>query len=61
MAKKAPIRLADFQVSNHAPLVIPSAAEGSAVRLAVYFPMQKVEKIKFKMSSVVVSPVSESR
>ena len=28
------IRLAEFQVSNHSPLVIPSAAEGSAVRLA---------------------------
>jgi hypothetical protein len=26
-----------------------------------YFPMQKVEKIKFRMSSLVVSPVSESR
>ena len=29
-----PIRLADFEVSNHSPLVIPSVAEGSAVRLA---------------------------
>ncbi len=26
-----------------------------------HFPMQKVEKIRFKMSSLVVSPVSESR
>ena len=29
-----PIRLADFKVSNHSPLVIPSEAEGSAVRFA---------------------------
>jgi len=26
-----------------------------------YFPIQNVEKIKFRMSSLVVSPVSESR
>ena len=26
-----PIRLADFKVSNHSPLVIPSEAEGPAV------------------------------
>ena len=32
--EKLPIRLADFQVSNHSPVVIPSEAEGSAVRLA---------------------------
>ena len=29
--------------------------------VSFYFPMQKVEKIKFRISSVVVSPVSESR
>ena len=33
-AKELPIRLADFKVSNRPPLVIPSEAEGSAVRLA---------------------------
>jgi hypothetical protein len=27
----------------------------------LYFPMQKVEKIRLRMSSLVVSPVSESR
>ena len=32
--EELPIRLADFQVINHSPLVIPSEAEGSAVRLA---------------------------
>jgi hypothetical protein len=33
-AEELPIRLADFKVSNHSPLAIPSEAEGSAVRLA---------------------------
>jgi hypothetical protein len=32
-----------------------------AASMRFYFPMQKVEKIRFRMSSLVVSPVSESR
>jgi hypothetical protein len=28
--EELPIRLTEFKVSNHSPLVIPSAAEGSA-------------------------------
>ena len=32
--EELPIRLANLKVSNNSPLVIPSAAEGSAVRLA---------------------------
>jgi hypothetical protein len=33
----------------------------SVSRACFYFPMQNVEKITFRMSSLVVSPVSESR
>ncbi len=33
-AEELPIRLTDDKVSDHSPLVIPSQAEGSAVRLA---------------------------
>ena len=32
----------------------------AGIIVQVYFPMQKVEKIKFKISSGVVCPVSES-
>ena len=34
---------------------------GVQPRPALYFPMQKVEKIRFRTSSLVVSPVSSSR
>jgi hypothetical protein len=41
---------------------IETAKSGVSVSKACfYFPMQKVEKIKLRISSLVVSPVSESR
>ena len=56
-----------FEDSLHEPMIAilacrcNTAAASERCETQVYFPMQKVAKIRFKISSGVVWPVSESK
>jgi hypothetical protein len=52
------LELIAFSVANREPDLFITAP--ISLRTEDYFPMQNVEKIKFKISSEVVCPVSES-
>jgi hypothetical protein len=56
---------AQQSIPNHRSISILKVANSLTTTVScrgaeVYFPMQKVEKIRFKMSSEVVCPVRES-